>query len=174
ELVAAVWAGLSWRRLLARCWVLLAAAGGLALSTLLFTAERGGMPLFALGPLDVTTDSLAAGGAIALRILGIAVAGILAISTVDPTDLGDALVQQLRAPSRFVFGALGAFRMLPLLVDEWQTLRLARRARGLDGGRSPVRHVRLVGGAVFALLVAAIRRGVRLAGAMEARGFDGG
>ena len=47
----------------------------------------------------------------------------------------------------------------------------ARRARGLDPGRSPVAHLRAFGGQVFAVLVAAVRRGVRLAAAMAARGF---
>ena len=47
----------------------------------------------------------------------------------------------------------------------------ARRARGLDAGWSPVGRLRAFTGQVFAVLVAAVRRGVRLAAAMDARGF---
>src|SRR5262245_60772835 len=51
-------------------------------------------------------------------------------------------------------------------------LRLARRARGIQAGRNPVAVARLLGSSAFALLVIAIRRGTRLATAMDARGFD--
>jgi energy-coupling factor transport system permease protein len=77
-----------------------------------------------------------------------------------------------RVPARFAIGALAAFRLVPLLADEWELLTLARRARGVDAGRNPVARVRLFTSTMFALLVGAIRRGTRLATAMDARGFD--
>jgi energy-coupling factor transport system permease protein len=106
------------------------------------------------------------GVAIGLRLVGIALAGIVAVASIDPTDLSDALVEHLHAPRRFTVGALAAFRLMPLFADEWQTIALARRARGLDSGR--------VTGFVSmtrTLLVAAIRRATRLAIAMDGRGF---
>ena len=75
------------------------------------------------------------------------------------------------APPRFALGALAAVRMLPGLADEWRLIGLARRARGVEAGRNPLVGLRLGGGRLFALLVAAIRRGTRLALAMDARGF---
>ncbi|MEO5986909.1 MAG: energy-coupling factor transporter transmembrane component T, partial [Candidatus Limnocylindria bacterium] len=72
---------------------------------------------------------------------------------------------------RFAIGALAALRQLPLLAREWEIIGMARRARGVDGGRSPVAAIRLLASRVFGLLVSAIRRGSRLALAMEARGF---
>lgn len=171
EFGAVVAAGIRWRTLLKRTWPLLVGLCGLALSTLLFTAKRGGTLLVEIGPLDVTSESLLAASAVSVRILAIALPGILAFATTDPTELADALVQNLRTSPRFTFGALAAFRLLPLLGDEWRTLLLARRARGIDAGWSPVRRVRLFCSAVFGLLVAAIRKAVRLATAMEARGF---
>jgi energy-coupling factor transport system permease protein len=83
-------------------------------------------------------------------------------------------VQNARAPARFAIGALAAFRLLPLLGAEWQMLSLARRARGIDAGRNPAAHLRLFVSTAFALLVGALRRGGRLATAMDARGFDAG
>lgn len=171
ELGLVVAAGIGWGRLLRRTWPLLAGLAGLALSTLLFTERRGGDLLLDLGAVEITTESLLAAAAVCLRILAIALPGIVTFATTDPTELADALVQHLRAPPRFTFGALAAFRLLPLLGDEWHLLWLARRARGVDAGRSPVRRVRLFTSAVFGLLVAAIRKAVRLATAMEARGF---
>ena len=111
------------------------------------------------------------GLAVGLRIVGIALAGVLALATIEPTDLADALVQHLHAPPRFALGALAAVRMLPVLGDEWRLIGLARRARGMEAGRNPLAAIRLAAGRLFAILVAAIRRGTRLALAMDARGF---
>jgi energy-coupling factor transport system permease protein len=48
---------------------------------------------------------------------------------------------------------------------------MARRARGVDAGRNPIAALRLFAGQLMALLVGAVRRGSRMALAMEARGF---
>jgi energy-coupling factor transport system permease protein len=111
---------------------------------------------------------------LALRVLAVAVPGIVVFATTDPTDLADALVQNARLPARFAIGALAAFRLVPLLGQEWRLLTLARRARGVDAGRNPLAHLRLFASLTFALLVGAIRRGTRLATAMDARGFASG
>jgi energy-coupling factor transport system permease protein len=111
---------------------------------------------------------------IALRVLAVALPGVLVFATTDPTDLADALVQNARLPARFAIGALAAFRLVPLLREEYGLLRLARRARGIEAGRNPYAHVRLAASLTFSLLVGAIRRGTRLATAMDARGFDSG
>jgi energy-coupling factor transport system permease protein len=64
-----------------------------------------------------------------------------------------------------------AVRLLPILAAEWQTLGMARRARGVSAGWSPLAAGRLGFGMLLALLVGAVRRATRLATAMEARGF---
>jgi energy-coupling factor transport system permease protein len=112
------------------------------------------------------SGNIAGGVAIGLRLVGIALAGILAVASIDPTDLADALVEHLHAPRRFTVGALAAFRLMPLFADEWQTLALARRARGLEN-----RRVTGFFSMTRSLLVAAIRRATRLAVAMDGRGF---
>jgi energy-coupling factor transport system permease protein len=157
-----------------RAWPLLAAAAGVVVTLVLFAAERTGATVVALGPFAVTTGVLWLSLGMALRIIAIALPGVLVFATTDPTDLADALVQNARVPARFALGALAAFRLVPLLGDEWQLLSMARRARGLDAGRNPVARLRLFGSTAFALLVGAIRRGTRLAVAMDARGFDSG
>lgn len=171
ELAALLPAGIDARVVVRRLGILVVAGAGVFVATALFAEDRSGETLVALGPLVVTTGSLLAATAIALRIFAIALPGVIALTTIDPTDLADALVQQLHTSARFTFGALAAFRLVSLLGDEWRTLVFARRARGLDAGWSPIGRVRLFASTVFALLVAAIRRGVRLASAMEARGF---
>jgi energy-coupling factor transport system permease protein len=166
--------GLRLRDLARQAWPLLTAAGGVLITMVLFAADRGGTVLLDLGPFDVTTGVLGAALGLVLRIFAVALPGVIVFATTDPTDLADALVQNARAPERFAIGALAAFRLLPLLGEEWQMLTLARRARGVDAGRNPVARLRLFAATGFALLVGALRRGGRLAVAMDARGFDSG
>ena len=115
--------------------------------------------------------NVATGLALGLRLLGIAFAGVLAIASTDPTDLADALQQQTRLSPRLAVGVLAAVRMLPIMAMEWQILRMARRARGVSAGWSPVAAGRLGFGMLLPLLVGAVRRATRLATAMEARGL---
>ncbi|GLW32923.1 energy-coupling factor transporter transmembrane component T family protein [Actinoplanes regularis] len=170
ELAALPFFGVRPALLARRAWPLLLAAAGVLVSMLLFAADRGGESLLSIGPLDVTTGVLSSATGLILRIFAVALPGIVVFATTDPTDLADALVQNAHAPERFAIGALAAFRLLPLLGQEWRTLALARRARGIDTGWNPAAFA----STAFALLVGALRRGVRLAVAMDARGFDSG
>ncbi|MGH8823545.1 MAG: energy-coupling factor transporter transmembrane component T family protein [Jiangellaceae bacterium] len=149
--------GVTVRMLLVRGWPLLVSAVSLGLTTLLFSASD--QPW--LTALTVT-----------IRVLAIALPGVVVLVTIDPTDLADSLVQNVRVPARFAYASLAALRLLPLMAAEWRTIGLARRARGVDAGRNPVARVRQFAGTVFTLLVGAVRRGTRLAMAMDARGFD--
>lgn len=156
---------------LRRTWFLLPAGLLVGLTNVLFTDIAGGETLLDAGPLHVTTVSLWLALGVVLRVYAFALPSALAFVTIDVTELADALVQQLRLPWRFTLGALAAFRLLPLLLQEWQMIAMARRARGVEAGRNPLAVLRLFSSAVFALLVSAIRRAVRLATALEARGF---
>jgi energy-coupling factor transport system permease protein len=165
--------GLRYRALLRRAWPLLAAAGAAGLSYVFF-AERTGEVIVTAGPATVTTGVLTSALSLILRLLAVALPSLAVFATTDPTDLADSLVQNARASPRFVIGSVAAVRLLPLLATDWETLRMARRARGVDAGRSPVAGVRLLVSTTFGLLVLAVRRGTRLATAMDARGFDAG
>jgi energy-coupling factor transport system permease protein len=164
--------GIRYPRLIRRGWPLVASAVAVFACTVVFTAHGGGATLLRAGPLVVTAGALSAALGLAVRILAVALPGLVVFATTDPTDLADSLIQQVRVPPRFAIGALVAFRLVPLLADEWEMLTLARRARGVDAGHDPVARVRLFAQTTFALLVGAIRRGTRLATAMDARGFD--
>jgi len=151
---AGVGPGELWRR----GWPVLASAAGLFVFGMLLNNHTS--PVVAhLAGLDVRQDALS----YPLRLLALSLPGFVVVATIDPTDLADSLVAHLRLPARFAIGALAALRLAPLLADEYRLIRLARRARGTRRGPFST---------LFGLLVAAIRRGVRLASAMEARGFD--
>ena len=163
--------GLSPGTLVGRACLIALAAVSVGIFNVVFAAEQLGPIVVAVGPIRIGAETLTNGLGLAVRLLAIALAGLLAAATTQPTDLADALVQQLRVSPRFAVGALAALRLLPLLAREWQTISMARRARGVDAGRNPIAGVRLWAGQVMALLVGAIRRGSRMARAMEARGF---
>ena len=163
--------GLAPRAVARRAWLVGIAAASIGVFNVLFSAEQLGPTLVSVGPLRIGAETLAGGLGLAARLLAIVLAGLLATATTQPTDMADALIQQLRASPRFAVGALAALRLLPLLAHEWQVLAMARRARGLEAGRSPIAAIRLVGGQLLTLLVGAVRRGTRMATAMEARGF---
>ncbi|SCL42050.1 energy-coupling factor transport system permease protein [Micromonospora pallida] len=153
---------------------LLLGAVGIVVTLVLFAAEREGRVLVDAGPVLVTTGVLVTALGLVLRMLAVALPGVIVFATTDPTDLADALIQNAKAPPRFAIGALAAFRLVPMLGQEWQMISLARRARGVDAGRNPLAKLRLFVSTAFGLLVGAIRRGTRLAVAMDARGFDAG
>lgn len=165
--------GISVWGLFRRIWPLLIAALLGAYGTALL-AEKTGEVLLQVGPVLFTEGSVVAGIAVGLRALALALPGIFLVLTTDPTDLADALAQKLRMPHRFVLGALASLRLVGLLVEQWESLGLARHARGVGSDRSLVARVRNLLGQSFGLIVQAIRRATRLATAMEARGFGGG
>jgi energy-coupling factor transport system permease protein len=144
--------------LLRRTWPLLVGAGSVGIVNVLLS--DGASPITGLG--------------LALRVVGLALPGVLLVSATDPVRVADALTVHWRVSTRFAYGALAALRLAPLLAGEFESIRLARRTRGIEAGRNPLVAARLFAGAAFALLVAAVRRGTRLATAMDARGFDSG
>ena len=161
--------GLDLRAAAKRLWFLpvgaLIAAWGTAI-----LAEKTGEVVIDVGPVLMTTDSLDAAAAIFLRALALAIPLVVLASTIDPRDLADALIQHLRLPEVVVVSVLAASRLLGLLVSEWQTLTMARRARGVAGG-SMLRRTGSLFAGIFVLLVQSIRRGTTLAMAMEGRAF---
>lgn len=155
--------GLLWSPRTLPVWI---AAPLTGISMVLYGAPSGAT-LWDFGLIHVTEGSVQIGLATTARVIAIALPAVVLFLTIDPTDLADGLAQTLRLPARFVLGALAALRLVGSSVDDWRTLNLARRARGIADRGVIVRSL----GQAFSLLVLSIRRGSTLATAMEARGF---
>jgi energy-coupling factor transport system permease protein len=139
------------------------------LSMLLY-AEPGGQVYWSFWYATISDDSIALAIAVSLRVVALGLPTILLFGRTDPTELADALAQVAKLPSRFVLGVLAGTRTLGLFLDDWRSMGLARRARGVgDSGA-----IRRFFSMAFVLLVFAVRRGTKLAMAMEARGFGSG
>ncbi len=156
----------------ARGWSIALALVVVVLTNLIFSAASGGTTLLQWGPLHVTSGSLGAASAVTVRLLAMALPGVLFFAILEPTDLGDALITHWHTSPRFAIGSLAAVRMIPLIYDDWQHIKMARRTRGIAAGINPVRHARMLTASLVALLVSSVRRATRLATAMDSRGFD--
>ncbi len=166
ELVLLAFAGIPPRIVVVRTAPVWIAAPLAGLTTLLY-GQPSGAVYWHWWLIEVSDGSIALGIATALRVLAIGIPAVLLFVTIDPTDLADGLAQVLRLPARFVLGGLAGLRLVGLFIDDWRALSLARRARGVaDRGA-----IRRAFGQAFALFVLSIRRGSKLATAMEARGF---
>ncbi|AIY45185.1 energy-coupling factor transporter transmembrane component T family protein [Mycolicibacterium fortuitum] len=142
-------------------------AATLTAVTILLYGQVSGTVYWHFFLVTVSDGSIALAAATFLRVLAIALPSVILFIDVESTELADGLGQVLRLPARFVLGALASLRLVGLLGQDWQYLGYARRARGVaDHAR-----VRRLAGQTFALLVFAVRRGSKLATAMEARGF---
>ncbi|KIS25770.1 cobalt transporter [Arthrobacter sp. SPG23] len=172
ELLLFPLAGLTVALLWQRGWPLILAAGLGGWSTSIVAPDSGRI-LLDVGIWSISEGSLELGLGFLLRGLAIALPAVLLMSCTDPTDLADALAQKAKLPHRFVLGTLAAMRLVGLMAEEWQTIGMARRARGVGSHGSPGQRLRAMLGQSFGLLVQAVRRASRLAVTMEARGFGG-
>lgn len=161
--------GMGYGMVLRRISLLLLVAPVAGVSMLLY-AEPEGEVFWTFGFATISEGSIQLAIAVSIRVLALGLPTILLFGRTDPSELADALAQVAHLPSRFVLGVLAGTRMLGLFVDDWRTMSLARRARGV-GDRGSLRRFLSM---AFVLLVFAVRRGSKLAMAMEARGFGSG
>ena len=103
----------------------------------------------------------------AARITVFVAPGVLALGSVDPTALGDALGGRLRMPARVVAASVAGLVRAGHLGQQWQIITQSRVLRGIGSPASP----RLLAGATLALLVDALRSAQQQALAMDSRGF---
>jgi energy-coupling factor transport system permease protein len=135
--------------------------------SMLLYAEPGGRVYATFWHATISDASIALAVAVSVRVFALALPTILLFGRTDPIDLAGALAQIVHLPARFVLGVLAGTRTLGLFLDDWRAMELARRARGV-GDRGVLRRFFSM---AFVLLVFAVRRGTKLAMAMEARGF---
>ena len=111
-----------------------------------------------------------------LRFSGVSLAGIAVCLSTSPDRLLGGLVR-LRVPMGIAFMAMTALRFLPAMLDEWATVRRARRLRGYRARRRIAEagwyHVsRDELQLLLPVLASALRRASSLAAAASSRGFS--
>jgi energy-coupling factor transport system permease protein len=124
-----------------------------------------------LGPWLLTVEGILLGVGLGLRVAAFVAGSLLFAATTDPTDFALSLIQNGGLPYRFGYGLLISYRFLPTFREEFETIRMAHRVRGI-GRRGGWRgRWEEFGRLAIPLLAAAIRRSERAALAMDARGF---
>jgi energy-coupling factor transporter transmembrane protein EcfT len=166
ELLLTPFTGIPLPRLARRSVPLLVAAAVAGVTITLYGRTAGTVHL-RWGLVVVSDGSLELALATALRILAIGLPAVILLAGMDATRLADALGGRLHLPARFVLAGLAAVRLVEVFQQDWGTIALARRARGVGDAN----RIRRLPGQVFALLVVALRRASLLATAMEARGL---
>jgi energy-coupling factor transport system permease protein len=111
------------------------------------------------------------GATMAARLIAILSASAMFVLTTDPSRLVRSLIHQAHVSPRIAYSVFVAYRFVPLLEVEFDTIRAAHQMRGGAGGYGPADKVREVVGYAIPLLASAVRKGERVALAMESRGF---
>ncbi len=101
----------------------------------------------------------------ATRIYAYMGVGLLFASSTNTLDFIYSLQQQARLQSKFAYGSLAAFHLLPNIKEEFQHVRFALHARGIQGFRYFYK-------VLFAMLVNVIKWAQCLSIAMVSKGFD--
>src|SRR5207237_1389011 len=107
------------------------------------------------------------GATMALRLLAILSASALFVLTTDPSEFVRSLIHQARVSPRIAYAVFAAYRFVPLLGVEYETIRAAHQLRAGIRRSSPLDAVREVIGYAIPLLASAVRKGERVALAME-------
>lgn len=171
EVLALPFVGLRFRTIAIRAGALLIVAAILVLVNAAFSGNGDGFVFIDWGPFLLSTEGIATTLVIGMRVLALSLPAVLLLSTTDPVLLADGAQQQLKVPARYAMSSVIGLRLLPLLATDWSEMSAARRARGLTSA-NPIRAVGAGISRTVGLLVIALRRAVRMAMAMQARGFD--
>jgi energy-coupling factor transport system permease protein len=111
------------------------------------------------------------GATVALRLAAILAMSSLFVVTTEPTQFVRALIHQAHLSPRLAYSVFAAYRFVPLVEVEFSTIRAAHQLRGGVGRRGPLAHIQELFGYAIPLLALAVRRGERVALAMECRAF---
>lgn len=126
---------------------------------------------FHWGLIRISEESFYRGLHIGLKSLHFALIGMLFGLTTRPVSLFYSLMQQLRLPARYAYSFMAALRLLPMMVEEFQTLRHALIVRGVPPRSSWKAPFATLKAYAVPMLAQAIRRAQRIAVAMEAKRF---
>ncbi|HUE75192.1 MAG TPA: energy-coupling factor transporter transmembrane component T [Chloroflexota bacterium] len=133
--------------------------------------SEAGSPAHWIGPLRITDAGIVYGLAMAARLVAIFATSTLFVLTTDPTKFVLALIQQGRLPFRLGYGVFAAYRFVPLLQEEFANVRAAYQMRGGTEGNGLVGRIRESIGYAVPLMAIAVRKGERVALAMDSRAF---
>ncbi|WP_442915541.1 energy-coupling factor transporter transmembrane component T family protein [Mangrovibacillus sp. Mu-81] len=142
-----------------------------AVSMILF--GKGDVIWVKWGIIQISEESFYRGVHIGFRAFIFGVLGLLFTLSTRPVLLFYSLMQQLRLKPKYAYSFMAGFRMLPIIAEEFVTIRFALKIRG-GGNKKGIRGLFFTfRNYALPLLAQSIRRAHRVAVAMEAKGFSG-
>lgn len=141
-------------------------------STSMIFFGKGETTWLRYGLVHVTEESFYRGLHIGLKTVDMALAGMIFALTTRPVRLFYSLMQQLRMPAKYAYSFMAALRLMPMAAEEYRTLQMALKVRGVRYSQGPGGWISRLQHAVIPLLAQSIRRAQRIAVAMEAKRFS--
>ncbi len=136
--------------------------------------------LYSILGYDLTIGALDMAAFFSLRLVLFISIAFLITFTSSPSELADSFTKLLTPLSKFKVPVqdLGlilfmAIRFIPVLYDEFKTIRNAQVIRGVKFSGSFINKVKKTACIIIPVFVAALQRADELAMAIEARGYDG-
>ncbi len=126
---------------------------------------------FTIGPLTATWDGFFRAVEISLKAMGVILALLALVGTLEPPEFGYALYR-LRIPEKLVLIMLFTVRYLNVIQREYLRMRIAMKARAFVP-RSNLHTWKTFGYLFAMLLVRSLERSERIHAAMKCRGFTG-
>jgi energy-coupling factor transport system permease protein len=164
-----LFSGFAYRKLALLCLPFVLTFLSSSLTLALF--GKGEHVLWQWGIVKISEESIRSGLVIGTKSLAIGMISLVLLLTTRPVLLFYALMQQFRFPAKYAYGFLAAVRLVPIVIEEWQTRTHALKVRGVSfsrGLKGIYERLKLYS---VPLIAQSIRRAQRMAMAMEAKQF---
>lgn len=135
--------------------------------------HEGDRNIWEWGFIVLSAEGFQRGLSLGLRVLSFAILSIMFTLTTKPTEFLLSLMQQCKLPPKLAYGIMAGYRFLPLIKEEFETIQMAHKVRGVAQAKTFGDKIRQLKRYVIPLLAGAIRKAERTALAMESKGFTG-
>ncbi|MBH8596487.1 MULTISPECIES: energy-coupling factor transporter transmembrane protein EcfT [unclassified Thermoactinomyces] len=144
----------------------------LSTSTSMIFFGDGKTTWFAWGWIHITKESFYRGLHLGFRALDFAFLGLVFSLTTRPVFLFYSLMQQLRLKPKYAYSFMAGVRLIPIMMEELQTIGQAMAVRGMVREKGLASFFRKLKAYSIPLLSQSIRRAHRIAVSMEAKRFS--
>lgn len=144
----------------------------LSTSSTMILFGKGDNTWFRWGIIHITEEGFFNGLLIGFRALVFSSVGLVFALTTRPVFLFYSLMQQLKLKSKYAYSFMAGLRLIPIMIDEFQTIQNAMKVRGVENRKGLQNVFFKLKSYSIPLLSQGIRRAHRIAVAMEAKRFS--
>lgn len=106
-----------------------------------------------------------------LKIIAISIYSAVFVKTTNSTELVMSMIRYGKISPKYAYAFLTAYRFLPTFKEELEIIKHAQEVRGVRTGNSIFNEILDIKKYVIPMMSTAVRKGVRISIAMEARAF---